>query len=73
MHDTNQFQGFYTGLLNFFGWIFDLASIVAIPANVLVQMYAIFHPDLVIEAWHVYIAFVIVTWSCCGLVIFGNK
>ena len=33
--------GFFTGSLNFFGWIFDLASIVSIPSNVLVQMYAV--------------------------------
>lgn len=30
--------GFFTGSLNFFGWIFDLASIVYIPSNVVVQM-----------------------------------
>lgn len=65
--------GFFTGFLNFFGWIFDLASIVSIPANVVVQMYAIFHPDLAIEAWHVFVAFVIITWSCCAFIIFGNR
>ena len=65
--------GFYTGWLNFFGWIFDLASIVSIPSNVAVQMYAVFHPDLIIEPWHVYIAFLLITWSCCALVVFGNR
>lgn len=29
--------GFFTGSLNFFGWIFDLASIISIPANVVVR------------------------------------
>ena len=65
--------GFYTGALNFFGWIFDLASIVSIPANVVVQMYAVFHPDLVIQPWHVYIAFVMITWLCAATVIFANR
>ncbi|KAI4133558.1 MAG: hypothetical protein LQ347_002123 [Umbilicaria vellea] len=65
--------GFFAGYLNFAGWIFDLASIVSIPANVVVQMYAIFHPDLTIEAWHVFVAFIIITWSCCFFVIFGNR
>lgn len=65
--------GFYTGWLNYFGWIFDLASIVSIPANVAVQMYAVFHPDLVIMPWHVYVAFLLITWSCCALVVFGNR
>lgn len=65
--------GFVTGSLNFFGWIFDLASIVSIPANVVVQMYAVFHPDLVIQPWHVYVAFVIITWTSAAFVIFCNR
>jgi len=65
--------GFYTGWANVFGWIFDLASITSIPANVVVQMYALYHPDLVIEPWHVYIAFLLITWGCCALVIFFNR
>ncbi|MCJ1306889.1 hypothetical protein MMC25_000533 [Agyrium rufum] len=65
--------GFFTGSLNFFGWIFDLASIVSIPSNVAVQMYAVFHPDLVIEPWHVYVAFVLITWLCAATIIFGNR
>ena len=65
--------GFFTGWLNFFGWIFDLASIISIPANVAVQMYAVFHPDLAIQPWHIYIAFILITWLCCVTVIFGNR
>lgn len=37
------------GLINFYGWIFDLAAIVTIPANVAVQMYVVFHPDFVVQ------------------------
>ncbi|KAF2173300.1 hypothetical protein M409DRAFT_49762 [Zasmidium cellare ATCC 36951] len=65
--------GFFTGGLNFFGWIFDLASIISIPANVVVQMYAIFHPDFVIEPWHQYVAFVCILWLVTAFVIFCNK
>ena len=65
--------GFFAGYLNYFGWMFDLASIISIPANVVVQMYAVFHPDLVIQPWHVYLAYVLITWSCCFFVIFGNR
>ncbi|KAK0508914.1 hypothetical protein JMJ35_008285 [Cladonia borealis] len=65
--------GFFTGSLNFFGWIFDLASIVSIPSNVAVQMYLVFHPDLTVKAWHVYVAFILITWLCCAVVIFGNR
>lgn len=55
------------------GWIFDLASIVSIPANVVVQMYSVFHPNYVIEPWHSYVAFVIITWFCAFFVIFCNR
>ena len=65
--------GYFTGALNFFGWVFDLASIVSIPANVVVQMYAVFHPNFVIQPWHSYIAFVIITWLCTAFVIFCNR
>jgi choline transport protein len=65
--------GFFTGSLNFFGWIFDLASIVQIVSNVAVQMYAVFHPDLAIEPWHIYVAFLLITWVCTATVIFGNR
>jgi choline transport protein len=41
--------GFFTGFVNFFAWMFDLASISQIESNVAVQMYAVFHPDLVIR------------------------
>lgn len=36
-------------------------------------MYAVFHPDFVIEPWHSYVAFVILTWLCTGFVIFFNR
>ncbi|KAF2723996.1 choline transport protein [Polychaeton citri CBS 116435] len=65
--------GFFTGSLNFFGWIFDLSSIISIPANVVVQMYAIFHPEFAIQPWHSYVAFVCITWLCTAVVIFGNS
>lgn len=65
--------GFFCGSLNFFGWIFDLASIAYIPANVVVQMYAVFHPDFVIAPWHTYLAFVLITWLCTAFVIFCNR
>lgn len=55
------------------GWIFDLASIVSIPANVVVQMYALFHPDYVIQPWHSFVAFVLILWLCTAFVIFCNR
>lgn len=53
--------------------IFDLASIIYIPANIVVSMYAVYHPDYVQEPWHSYVAFVIITWLCTFFVIFCNR
>ena len=36
-------------------------------------MYAVFHSDLAIQARHIYIAFILITWFCCAVVIFGNR
>lgn len=65
--------GFFCGALNFFGWIFDMASVISIPANVTVQLYSIYNPDLVVQPWHSYCAFVLITWLCTAFVIFGNR
>lgn len=65
--------GFFCGALNFFGWIFDMASVISIPANVVVEMYANYHEDFVVEAWHSYIVFVAITWLCTLFVIFCNR
>lgn len=55
------------------GWIFDVSSIAYIPANVLVQMYAIYHPGFEIQAWHTFVAFVCVVWLSTAFVIFCNR
>ncbi|KAJ3821735.1 choline transport protein [Lentinula raphanica] len=66
--------GFFTGFVNFYGWIFALASIVFIPANVFVDMYALFHQDTYKrQSWHVYLAFVLINVSCLMVVVFRNR
>ncbi|THX54693.1 amino acid transporter [Aureobasidium pullulans] len=65
--------GFFAGFLNFAGWIFDLCSIIAIPSNVVLQMYSLFNPDFVLEAWHTYLTYVLITWFCVLFCIFGNR
>jgi choline transport protein len=64
--------GFFTGWINFFGWMFDLSSIAQINADVLVQMYVVFHPDFVVEAWHTYVTFILLTIICSSFCIFFN-
>lgn len=65
--------GFFAGSINFFGWLFDFASICQICSNVAVQLYAIFHPDLVIEAWHVYVAYILILILVTLVCVFLNR
>lgn len=65
--------GFYAGHLGWWGWMFGLASIVYIPANVIIQMYAVYHPDFAQQPWHIYLTYVLVTWFCVAVVVWGNR
>jgi len=42
-------------------------------ANQIISMYGLFHPDYVYARWHVYITYLLVTWSCCAIVLFANR
>jgi choline transport protein len=65
--------GFYAGWLNFFGWLFDLASIAYIMSELCVQMYFLYHPDYVIQKWNIFVALLIIVWLCIAATIFFNR
>ena len=65
--------GFFTGSLNFFGWLFDLASIVYIMSELVIQMYSLYHPNYEIQAWHIFVTLLLITWICIAATIFFNK
>ncbi|ROW07668.1 hypothetical protein VMCG_03366 [Cytospora schulzeri] len=66
--------GFFVGWINFYGWMFDLASLLQITANVSVTLYQIYHQDsYVYEAWHVYVAYILILWLCVAVVVFVNR
>jgi amino acid transporter len=65
--------GYYAGYLNFFGWVFELASANYIMAWLVVQMYVVFHADAVIQAWHIFVVLVCICWGCVAVIIFGNR
>ncbi|KAK3985397.1 putative amino acid transporter [Cladorrhinum sp. PSN332] len=66
--------GFFTGWINFYGWIFDLAALVQITANISLSMYVIYHRETYsFQAWHAYAAYLGVLWICVALVMWGNK
>ena len=66
-------MGFFAGSLNFFGWLFDLASIVYIMSQLVVSMYGIYHPDFSPQPWNYFVALILITWLCIAATIFLNK
>lgn len=65
--------GFFAGWWNLLAWIFGVASMSAILGNQTVSMYALFHPEFVPHAWHVFVSFIICSWICCAIVLFANR
>jgi choline transport protein len=65
--------GFFTGFINFFGWMFDLASICQIESEVATQLYLVYHPDFDLQPWHVYIAYILLTIVCVAFCVFFNR
>lgn len=69
----SKFVGFLAGWWNFFAWVFGSASMSSILANEILAMYGLFHPEYVAERWHVFIVYLIISWSCCAIVLFANR
>ncbi|KAI0877825.1 amino acid transporter [Hypoxylon argillaceum] len=66
--------GFFTGWMNFYGWMFGLASLMQITANVVVQLYTTYHQGTYVpSAWHVYVTYVGILWITTAFVIFANR
>jgi len=65
--------GFFAGYWNWLAWVFGLASMTSIVATTIVQMYALKHPDLVVQPWHVFIVYIILAWIACFLVCGFNR
>ena len=42
-------------------------------SEVVVQMYLLYHPDLVIQSWHIFIGLVVFMWVAVVVTIYGNK
>ncbi|KAK7914290.1 hypothetical protein PG985_011993 [Apiospora marii] len=66
--------GFFAGWINFYGWMFGLASLLQVTANIAVQMYATYHrATYAPAAWHVYVAYISVLWLAAACVVFANR
>ena len=65
--------GFYAGWYNLLAWIFATSSTCAILGNALVSCYLTQHPEVEWHAWQVFVAFQLLNWVGCAIVVFGNK
>jgi amino acid transporter len=65
--------GFFAGWINFYGWMFGLASLVQVCANAAVQLYAIYRPGYSPAAWHTYLAYLAILWVSTTIVILSNR
>ncbi|KAH6997300.1 amino acid/polyamine transporter I [Ilyonectria destructans] len=65
--------GFFAGWINFYGWMFGLASLVQISANTAVQLYATYTPDYSPAAWHIYVTYLLVLWISTLAIILANR
>ena len=57
---------------NMFAWTFGTASASLFGANTVLAIYSLYHPAYSAERWHVFIAFLGVTWACCSVTLFGQ-
>ena len=46
---------------------------MAILAEQVLLMYALFHPAFAIQKWHVFVVYLIFTWITCAVVLFANR
>ncbi|KAH7146334.1 amino acid/polyamine transporter I [Dactylonectria macrodidyma] len=65
--------GFFAGWINFYGWMFGLASLVQVAANAAVQLYATYADGFTSEAWHIYVAYLLVLWISTALIVLANR
>ncbi|KAL8830704.1 MAG: hypothetical protein Q9170_005611 [Blastenia crenularia] len=65
--------GFFAGWWNCFAWLFALVSTTQITAAQTVSMYAVMHPLFTTERWHVFVSYIISTWTCCFVVLYFNR
>ncbi|KAL8332160.1 hypothetical protein RB593_002484 [Gaeumannomyces tritici] len=65
--------GFFAGWWNYLAWVLGAASMASIFGNTVVQMYALNHAGFEAQPWHVFVAYLIVTWLAAALVCLANR
>ena len=65
--------GWFAGWWNLLAWIFGASANSAIIGNGVLFCYSLYHPDLEIKRWQVFIVYEIITVCCCCIVLFCNR
>jgi choline transport protein len=65
--------GWFAGWWNLLAWIFGASANCAIIGSGVVWCYQVFHPEVVVQRWQVFIVYQIITWACCATVLFGQR
>ncbi|KAK2624476.1 hypothetical protein QTJ16_006426 [Diplocarpon rosae] len=65
--------GWFAGWWNTFAWMCGTATMASISGQIAVAMYGLHRPDYTPQRWHVFLAYLIITWSSCSVVLFANK
>ncbi|KAL8664212.1 MAG: hypothetical protein Q9168_007950 [Polycauliona sp. 1 TL-2023] len=65
--------GWFAGWWNALAWLFGFASTVQIAAAQATSMYAVMHDDFETLQWHVFLAYIIITWIIILVVLYLNR
>ncbi|KAK7755496.1 hypothetical protein SLS62_002428 [Diatrype stigma] len=67
--------GFFAGHWNALAYTLGTASLVAVTSEGIVQMWAVTHADsgYVVERWHVFVVFLLITWCNITVLLFANR
>lgn len=66
-------SAWFAGWLNGLAWAFAIASNCVMLCNMILYAYSLYHPDYVSQSWQVYICYLIISWSCCFIVMFAQR
>ncbi|OBT95166.1 hypothetical protein VE01_07650 [Pseudogymnoascus verrucosus] len=65
--------GWFAGWWNLLAWIFGASANAAIIGNGVLYCYQLYHPEMEVKRWQVFIVYQIMTWFCCCIVLFCNR
>ncbi|CCU74660.1 choline transport protein [Blumeria hordei DH14] len=65
--------GWFAGWWNTSAWICATASVSSIFGQMAVTLYSMYHPDYVMQRWHIVLGYQIATWLSVGFVLFADK